>query len=190
MAIHGLRPEELVHLTPKVSPNTGKLQLWCRDRKAAGGRTTKTETKPRWLQAIPLRKPDGDDYPAGELAAEINAELMPFPALKDRGAAVAPYVKRKRGWKELAKTFAEQSKWLRPDSFRNTYSVRGHLRGIPGASMALAMGHSDNTHSAHDETTLEQSTAERLSGYWGPRQWQRVKSRCSTVDRRNSPRKH
>jgi len=80
--------------------------------------------------------------------------------LKDRGAAVAQYVKRKRGWKELTKTFAEQSKWLRPYSWRNTYSVRGHLRGIPGASMALAMGHSTKSHSAYYETTSEQSTEE------------------------------
>ena len=160
MAVYGLRPEELMHLTPKVNPTTGKLQLWCSYRKAAGGRTTKTETKPRWLQAIPLRTHEGEDYPAGDLAAQINAGLMPFPPLKDRGAAVAQYVKRLRVWKELAKTFDEQGKWLRPYSFRNTYSVRGHLRGIPGASMALAMGHSDKTHSAHYVTASEESTAE------------------------------
>ncbi|WP_156486133.1 hypothetical protein [Prochlorococcus sp. MIT 1306] len=160
MAVYGLRPEELMHLTPKANPTTRKLQLWCSYRKAAGGRTTKTETKPRWLQAIPLRGPDGENYPAGDLAAQINAGLMPFPPLKDRGAAVAQYVKRLRLWKEIAATFDQQGKWLRPYSFRNTYSVRGHLRGIPGASMALAMGHSDKTHSAHYVTASEESTAE------------------------------
>ncbi|WP_415409675.1 hypothetical protein ACLM45_12980 [Synechococcus sp. A10-1-5-9] len=160
MAVYGLRPEELMHLTPKVNPTTGKLQLWCSYRKAAGGRTTKTETKPRWLQAIPLRTPEGEDYPAGDLAAQINAGLMPFPPLKERGAAVAQYLGRLRLWKEMAAAFDEQGKWLRPYSFRNTYSVRGHLRGIPGASMALAMGHSDKTHSAHYVTASEESTAE------------------------------
>ena len=160
MAVYGLRPDELIHLTPKVNPTTGKLQLWCSYRKAARGRTTKTETKPRWLQAIPLRTPEGEDYPAGDLAAQINAGLMPFLPLKERGAAVAQYVGRLRLWKEMAAAFDEQGKWLRPYSFRNIYSVRGHLRGIPGASMALAMGHSDNTHSAHDMTATEKSTAE------------------------------
>jgi integrase len=160
MAIYGLRPEELTHLTPKVNPTTGKLQLWCSYRKAAGGRTTKTETKPRWLQAIPLRTPEGEDYPADDLAAQINAGLMPFPPLKERGAAVAQYVGRLGLWKEMAATFEEQGKWLRPYSLRNAYSVRGHLRGIPGASMALAMGHSDKTHSAHYVTASEESTAE------------------------------
>ena len=160
MAVYGLRPEELMHLQPKVNPNTGKLQLWCSYRKAAGGRTTKTETKPRWLQAIPLNGPDGQDYPANDLAAQINAGLMPFPPLKDRGAAVAQYVKRLPLWKEMSAAFEAKGKWLRPYSFRNTYSVRGHLRGIPGASMALAMGHSDKTHSAHYVTASEESTAE------------------------------
>ena len=160
MAVYGLRPEELMHLTPKVNPTTGKLQLWCSYRKAAGGRTTKTETKPRWLQAIPLQGPDGEDYPAGDLAAQIDAGLMPFPPLKERGAAVAQYLGRLKLWREMAKAFEEQGKWLRPYSFRNTYSTRGHLRGIPGASMALAMGHSDKTHSAHYVTATEETTAE------------------------------
>ena len=160
MAVYGLRPEELMHLTPKVNPTTGKQQLWCSYRKAAGGRTTKTATKPRWLQAIPLRGPHGEDYPASDLAAQINAGLMPFPPLKERGAAVAQYVNRLKVWKEMAAAFDEQGNWLRPYSFRNSYSVRGHLRGVPGASMALAMGHSDKTHSAHYVTAAEESTAE------------------------------
>ena len=73
---------------------------------------------------------------------------------------MAQYLGRLRLWKEMAAAFDEQGKWLRPYSFRNTYSVRGHLRGIPGASMALAMGHSDKTHSAHYVTASEESTAE------------------------------
>ena len=110
MAVYGLRPDELIHLTPKVNPTTGKLQLWCSYRKAARGRTTKTETKPRWLQAIPLRPPEGEDYPAGDLAAQINAGLMPFLPLKERGAAVAQYVGRLRLWMEMAAAFDEQGK--------------------------------------------------------------------------------
>ena len=160
MAVYGLRPEELLHLQPKMNPTTGRLQLWCNYRKAAGGHTSKTETKPRWLQAIPLTDPDGEDYPAGDLAEQINAGLMPFPPLKERGAAVAQYLARLQLWKEWAKAFDEQGKWLRPYSFRNTYSVRGHRRGIPGASMALAMGHSYKTHSAHYVTATEETTAE------------------------------
>ena len=73
---------------------------------------------------------------------------------------MAQYLARLQLWKEWAKAFDEQGKWLRPYSFRNTYSVRGHRRGIPGASMALAMGHSDKTHSAHYVTATEETTAE------------------------------
>ena len=180
MAIHGLRPEELVHLTPKVSPTTGKLQLWCRDRKAAGGRTTKTETKPRWLQAIPLRKPDGEDYPAGELAAEINTGLMLFPALKDCGTAVAQYVKRMRDWKELAKTFAEQRSGcalIRPGTPIQCAATFGAFLGRQWRwPWSTAPRHIRPTMRLLWSKALQNC----LSGYWGPRQWQRVKSRCST----------
>ena len=130
-----------------MNPTTGKLQLWCSYRKAARGRTTKTETKTAPLQAIPLRTPEGEDYPAGDLAAQINAGLMPFLPLKERGAAVAQYVGRLRLWKEMAAAFDEQGKWLRLAHLWNIYSGCALLAGIPGrASMALAMGHSDNTH--------------------------------------------
>ncbi|KZR93097.1 hypothetical protein MITS9509_00974 [Synechococcus sp. MIT S9509] len=159
MAVYGLRPEEVVHLETKVNPATEKLQLWCKYQKAAGGRTKKVETKARWLEAVPMRTPEGDDYPAGDLAMAIHNGLMPFPPLKERGAAVNQYLLRLGLWKQMAEEFEAQGKWLRPYSFRNTYSVRAHLRGIPSASVALAMGHSDKTHSDHYVTAEEGSTS-------------------------------
>jgi hypothetical protein len=33
-----------------------------------------------------------------------------------------------------------------PYSFRHSYSLRGHLRGIDGGSVALSMGHSFEVH--------------------------------------------
>ena len=159
MAVYGLRPEELTHLISKVNPTTRKLQLWCSYRKAAGGRTTKTETKPRWLQAVPITGPDGD-VPANDLAAALNANLLPFPPLKERGQAVAQYLGRQKLWRKWAAAFEEQGKWLRPYSFRNSYSVRSHLRGIPGASVAMAMGHSELTHSAYYVTATTETTTE------------------------------
>ena len=159
MAVYGLRPEEVMHLSPKVNPTTGKLQLWCSYCKAAGGRTTKTETKPRWLQAIPLNGPDGV-VPQNDLAQGIESGLFPFPPLGDRGAAIGQYLGRQKIWQQWKAEFEEQGQWLRPYSFRNTYSERGHLRGIPGASMAMAMGHSELTHSTHYVTAKPESTSE------------------------------
>ena len=159
MAVYGLRPEELMHLTPKVNPNTGKLQLWCSYRKAAGGRSKKTMTEPRWLQAVPLSGPDGD-VPATDLAAAIEANLLPFPPLKERGAAVAQYLGRQKLWRQWAEEFETRGQWLRSYSFRNTYSVRAHLRGLPGASVAMAMGHSELTHSTHYVTATTETTSE------------------------------
>lgn len=161
MAVFGLRPEEVMHLTPKMNfkLKKPKLQLWCSYQKAAGGRTDKTETDPRWLQAVPLNGPDGE-VPTNDLVTALEAGLMPFPPLKERGAAIAQYLGRLRLWREMSATFEEQGKWLRSYSFRNSYSVRAHLRGIPGASVAMAMGHSDKTHSEHYVTATEETTAE------------------------------
>ena len=159
MAVYGLRPEELMHLTPKVNPTTGKLQLWCSYRKAAGGRSKKTMTEPRWLQAVPLSDPDGD-VPATDLAAAIEANLLPFPPLKERGAAVAQYLGRQKLWRQWAEEFKAKGQWLRSYSFRNSFSVRAHLRGLPGASVAMAMGHSELTHSKHYVTATTETTSE------------------------------
>ena len=159
MAVYGLRPDELIHLTPKVNPTTGKLQLWCSYRKAARGRTTKTETKPRWLQAIPLNGPDGT-APQTDLAQALDGGLFPFPPLGERGAAIAQYLGRLKLWQQWKAEFEERGMWLRPYSFRNTYSERGQLLGIPGASMAMAMGHSELTHSTHYVTEKPESTSE------------------------------
>ncbi|CAI8332428.1 MAG: Uncharacterised protein [Synechococcus sp. MIT S9220] len=159
MAVYGLRPEELMHLTPKVNPTTGKLQLWCSYRKAAGGRSKKTMTEPRWLQAVPISGPDGD-VPAHDLAAAIEANLLPFPPLKERGAAVAQYLGRQKLWRQWAEEFETRGQWLRSYSFRNSFSVRAHLRGLPGASVAMAMGHSELTHSTHYVTATTETTSE------------------------------
>lgn len=159
MAVFGLRPEELLHLTAKTNSATGKLQIWCSYRKAAGGRTTKTATKPRWLQAVPLQGPDGD-VPANNLAGELKAGLLPFPPLNTRGEAVSQYLRRLPLWKQWSEHYKARGQWLRPYSFRNAYSVRAHLRGIPGASVAMAMGHSEKTHSEHYVTATEETTAE------------------------------
>lgn len=159
MAVYGLRPEEVLHLEPKINPETKRLQLWCSYRKAAGGRTTKTETKPRWLQAVPLSCPDGD-LPATDLAVAMDAGLLPFPKLQRRGEAISQYLRRLRLWREMSHAFETKSKRLRPYSFRNSYSVRAHLRGLPGASVAMAMGHSELTHSSHYVTATTETTAQ------------------------------
>ena len=159
MAIYGLRPEELMHLQPRLNPTTNRQQMWCSYQKAAGGRTKKTQTEPRWLQAIPLSGPTGT-IPATDLAASFEAGLMTFPPLKDRGEAVSQYLRRLPLWRQWSAEFEAKGQSLRPYSFRNSYSVRAHLRGIPGASVARAMGHSEKTHSAHYVTATEETTTE------------------------------
>ena len=60
--------------------------------------------------------------------------------------AIATYLNRREGWKTLRAHLEGQSQRLSRYSFRHSYSVRGHQRGIDNGSMALAMGHSIEVH--------------------------------------------
>jgi integrase len=78
-----------------------------------------------------------------------QARLIELPALRSgNGAAdsIATYLSRRAGWKSLKEQVESQGERLTCYSFRHSYSVRGHQRGIDNGSMALAMGHSIEVH--------------------------------------------
>jgi integrase len=149
----GLRPVELLHLSVRTDPKTKTPYWWCSYEKRSGGGVT----KPRRLWPLPLV--DGEplgalDRPDG-VAVEWNllprwqARLIELPALRSgNGAAdsIATYLSRRAGWKSLKEQVESQDERLTCYSFRHSYSVRGHQRGIDNGSMALAMGHSIEVH--------------------------------------------
>ena len=149
----GLRPVELLHLSVRTDPKTKTPYWWCSYEKRSGGGVT----KPRRLWPLPLV--DGEplgalDRPDG-VAVEWNllqrwqARLIELQALRSgNGAAdsIATYLSRRAGWKSLKEQVESQDERLTCYSFRHSYSVRGHQRGIDNGSMALAMGHSIEVH--------------------------------------------
>lgn len=56
------------------------------------------------------------------------------------------YLSRQQSWKSLRQVMAANAKRAVPYSFRHSYSLRGHQRGIDAGSMAQAMGHSFEVH--------------------------------------------
>ena len=157
----GLRPIELQHLSSRTNPETGKPAIWCNYCKVGG----EEETEPRFLSAMYVR--DANDQPMTwplEQAMADGTLLLPTGREGDvrklSGSSVNTYIHRKSRstgqpagavqiyWAELVKQYANQkpSEWLRPYSFRDTYSIRCHREGVAVASICDAMGHSEAVH--------------------------------------------
>lgn len=140
----GLRPVELMHLSIRNDPSTKEPFWWCSYEKRSGGGIT----KPRRLWLLPLTDSDGKSV-EWNLLARWKAQLIELPSLRSgNGAAdaIATYLNRRDGWKTLKSQVEAQDERLSCYSFRHSYSVRGHQRGIDNGSMALAMGHSIEVH--------------------------------------------
>ena len=139
MAELGLRPVELLHLSVRTDPASGEPYWWCSYEKRAGGGVT----KPRRLYPLPLQ---GEHW---NLLLRWKAGLIELPSLRSgNGAAdaIATYLNRREGWRSLRAQLEGNGQRLSCYSFRHSYSVRGHQRGIDNGSMALAMGHSIEVH--------------------------------------------
>jgi len=139
----GLRPIELLFLDVKKDPKTKKIYWWCSYEKRAGGGVT----KPRRLYPLPLI--DGEKLVEWELLNRWKNKKIFLPSLNSgNGAAdaIATYLNRRDGWKTLKAEVEAIGERVTCYSFRHSYSVRGHQRGIDNGSMALAMGHSIEVH--------------------------------------------
>ena len=154
LAAFGLRPEELFHLSLRVNPDTGKKQFWCGYEKVSG----KCRTSQRWLWPIPLEDTNGRQVELN-LAGAWEAGLVQFPPMKDRGEALSQYLRRLPLWQRWRRELAADGVVLRPYVFRDSYSLRGHLKGIPASQMSAAMGHSLAVHSASYVWSDASSTA-------------------------------
>ena len=63
------------------------------------------------------------------------------------GEAANTYLKRLESWNSLREVMKKtQGVNIVPYSFRHSYSLRGHIRGIDAGSVAMSMGHSLEAH--------------------------------------------
>ena len=127
----------------KKDPKTKEIYWWCSYEKRAGGGIT----KPRRLYPLPLI--DGEKHVEWDLLNRWKNKKIDLPSLNSgNGAAdaIATYLNRRDGWKMLKAEVEAIGERVTCYSFRHSYSVRGHQRGIDNGSMALAMGHSIEVH--------------------------------------------
>jgi integrase len=145
MAELGLRPVELLHLSVRIDPKSGKRYWWCSYEKRAGGGVTKA----RRLFPLPLRQDDGD-FVQWDLLQRWQERLIELPPLgSGNGVAdsIATYLNRREGWRSLRAELEAGGKRLSCYSFRHSYSLRCHQTNvIPVGEIALAMGHSIEVH--------------------------------------------
>lgn len=140
----GLRPVELRHLAVRTDPKTEQSYWWCTYQKRAGGGVT----RPRRLYPLPLIDGDGE-IQQWNLLQRWEAGLLKLPPMDETSRValkVNQYLRRRPAWMSLVAAAEARGEKLTTYSFRHSYSVRGHQRGIDSGSMALAMGHSLEVH--------------------------------------------
>jgi integrase len=140
----GLRPIELLHLTVKLDPITSEPYWWCSYEKRSGG----GRTAPRRVHPLPLVNDQGE-VQQWHLMARWQAGLVELPPLQSGNGAsdgLATYLNRQPGWKSLRAELAAKGERAVPYSFRHSYSLRAHQRGIDAGSVAHSMGHSIEVH--------------------------------------------
>ena len=144
MAELGLRPIELLHLTIRTDSSTREPYWWCTYRKRSGGGSTES----RRLFPLPLIGDDGE-VTSWKLLQRWQANLIELPPLGGGNSpadCIKTFLNRQKAWQSLRETMAANVQRAVPYSFRHSYSLRGHQRGIDAGSMAQAMGHSLEVH--------------------------------------------
>ncbi len=78
----------------------------------------------------------------------LTGDITLPPLESGNGAAecLKTYLNRQPAWTRLKAVMATAGERLVPYSFRHSYSLRCHQRGIDGGSAAAAMGHSYEVH--------------------------------------------
>ncbi|MCP9885872.1 site-specific integrase [Synechococcus sp. ATX 2A4] len=140
----GLRPVELGHLSVRSDPATGEAHWWCSYEKASGGGVTKA----RRIHPLPLVDHTGAlvEWQLLRRWQQGLIELPPLESGNGAGDALATYLKRRAAWRNLRQELACKGEVAVPYSFRHSYSLRAHHRGIDPGAVSQSMGHSLECH--------------------------------------------
>lgn len=165
MAVLGLRPIELLHLSVKEDKTDGTEYWWCNYRKRSGGGVT----NPRRLYPLPMRTDAINEKGIRSEGALLrrwrlgNVQLPSLVSGTSPGDCVATYLERRPYWRELKTSQKEKGESLSPYSLRHSYSLRGHCLGIDAGSMAMAMGHTLECHLREYRWASSASTTEAFA---------------------------
>ncbi len=159
LALFGLRPIELQHIRPKKKSD-GSIGLWCSYAKNCGG----TLTEPRWLEPYWIRDANGEVQDLNLIGA-LHDGILVLPRGNDgqtrvlNGHYVEQFLRIQPEWIELKAHATTRGEWLRPYTFRDSYSLRCHRYEVEAGSIARAMGHSLAVHSSSYRWSSDDNTA-------------------------------
>ena len=135
--VFGVRPWEIEHIA-RATNDDGNHQLRVIKGKTFTSRSgVKKETEPRWLEAVAV---DGTTF---ELVQNWDQLTLPTTV---SGKTLGNILRRLPYWQQLVAEYEARGEWLRPYSFRDTFSVRAHGCGIEDTMIAAALGHSIEVH--------------------------------------------
>ena len=135
--VFGVRPWEIAFIRRQDNPGNEK-QLWVSKGKVYNTRGgVKETTEPRWLEAVPV---NGQTFGLVE-----GWDILSLPD-QVSGKTLGAILRRLPYWQHLKAEFDSKGEWLRPYSFRDTFSVRAHSFNISDTDIAAAMGHTVEVH--------------------------------------------
>ena len=145
LRVYGLRMWEVNHLMVTNNPK-GDKQLFCSKGKVSATHGRKHENEPRFL--FPIRV-DGHDF---DLQRRLERGELELPTGNDGtpmeigGRNLGNRLRGLPYWHELQAAKDACGEWLRPYTFRDTYSIRATELGIHDSLASLAMGHTPEVH--------------------------------------------
>jgi hypothetical protein len=135
--VFGVRSWEVAFIA-RVSNDDGEPQLRVTKGKTYNTRGgVKEETDPRWLEAVAV---DGTSFDLVE-----NWDQLKLPPTVS-GKTLGNVLRRQPYWQKLMGEYKARGEWLRPYSFRDTFSVRAHGIVKDDTLIAAAMGHTVEVH--------------------------------------------
>jgi len=135
--VFGVRPWEIEYIA-RANNDDGQPQLRVIKGKTFTTRSgVKEETEPRWLEPVAV---NGTTFDLVQ-----NWDQLPLPQTVS-GKTLGNILRRLPYWQQLVAEYEARGEWLRPYSFRDTFSVRAHGHGIEDTMIAAALGHSIEVH--------------------------------------------
>ena len=135
--VFGVRPWEIEYIT-RANNDDGQPQLRVIKGKTFTTRSgVKQSTEARWLESVAV---NGTTFDLVQ-----NWEQLTLPPTVS-GKTLGNILRRLPYWQQLVAEYEARGEWLRPYSFRDTFSVRAHGHGIEDTMIAAALGHSIEVH--------------------------------------------
>ena len=135
--VFGVRPWEIKFIK-RANNDDGEPQLRViKGKTFTSSRGVKEETEPRWLEPVAV---NGITF---DLVQNWDQLTLP-PTVS--GKTLGAFLRRMPYWQQLVAEYETRGEWLRPYSFRDTFSVRAHGYGIEDTMIAAALGHTVEVH--------------------------------------------